>query len=202
MKYISKGMVIKDSTEDLLFVTHNGIDFQLTGEQAALWLNGRFGFAKTRDTILEEKALHQLARQSLVEIAEGDGPVFEYRVLTQCILAPAKTQSSCASRIFWNSAKSGRRKPKHPALMSRWPKHWRKSCRRLPAVHRVVKAPARQSLKWVQPASRPVLGNGHRRPLRRKRVSLRNVALLKRQIPRLILNPNDLQPICPRLKIR
>ena len=96
MKYISKGMVIKDSNEDLLFVTHNGIDFQLTGEQAALWLNGRFGFAKTRNTILEEKALHQLARQSLVGIAEGDGPVFEYRVLTQCILVPANPQRSCA----------------------------------------------------------------------------------------------------------
>lgn len=95
MKYISKGMVIKDSTEDLLFVTHNGIDFQLTGEQAALWLNGRFGFAKTRKTVLEEKALRQLVRQGLVEIAEGDGSVFEYRALTQCILVPAKSRSSC-----------------------------------------------------------------------------------------------------------
>lgn len=47
MKYISKGMVIRASTEDLLFVTRCGVDFQLTGEQAALWLNGRFGFAKT-----------------------------------------------------------------------------------------------------------------------------------------------------------
>lgn len=46
MKYISKGMVIRASTEDLLFVTRCGVDFQLTGEQAALWLNGRFGFAK------------------------------------------------------------------------------------------------------------------------------------------------------------
>ena len=95
MKYISLGMVIKDSTEDLLFVTHNGIDFQLTGEQAALWLNGRFGFAKTRKTVLEEKALHQLVRQGLVVIAEGDESIFEYRVLTQCILVPAKSRSSC-----------------------------------------------------------------------------------------------------------
>ena len=35
MKYISKGMVIRASTEDLLFVTRCGVDFQLTGEQAA-----------------------------------------------------------------------------------------------------------------------------------------------------------------------
>ena len=34
MKYISKGMVIKASTEELLFVTRHGADFQLTGLQA------------------------------------------------------------------------------------------------------------------------------------------------------------------------
>lgn len=78
MKYISKGMVIRASTEDLLFVTRCGVDFQLTGEQAALWLNGRFGFAKNRENVPEVKALQQLKRQGLVEITEGDEPVFEY----------------------------------------------------------------------------------------------------------------------------
>ena len=78
MKYISKGMVIRASTEDILFVTRCGVDFQLTGEQAALWLNGRFGFAKNRENVLEVKALQQLKRQGLVEITEGDEPVFEY----------------------------------------------------------------------------------------------------------------------------
>ena len=92
MKYISKGMVIRASTEDLLFVTRCGVDFQLTGEQAALWLNGRFGFAKNRENVLEVKALRQLKRQGLVEITEGDEPVFEYRALTQCVLTPAKPQ--------------------------------------------------------------------------------------------------------------
>ena len=92
MKYISKGMVIRASTEDLLFVTRCGVDFQLTGEQAALWLNGRFGFAKNRENVLEVKALQQLKRQGLVEITEGDEPVFEYRALTQCVLTPAKPQ--------------------------------------------------------------------------------------------------------------
>ena len=66
--------------------------FQLTGEQAALWLNGRFGFAKNRENVLEVKALRQLKRQGLVEITEGDEPVFEYRALTQCVLTPAKPQ--------------------------------------------------------------------------------------------------------------
>ncbi len=92
MKYISKGMVVRASTEDLLFVTRGGVDFQLTGEQAAIWLNGRFEFAKTRENALEEKALRQLARQGLVEIAEDDEPISEYRVLTQCVVVPAKPQ--------------------------------------------------------------------------------------------------------------
>ena len=92
MKYISKGMVIRASTEDLLFVTRCGVDFQLTGEQAALWLNGRFGFAKNRENVPEVKALQQLKRQGLVEITEGDESVFEYRALTQCVLTPAKPQ--------------------------------------------------------------------------------------------------------------
>lgn len=85
-------MVIRASTEDLLFVTRCGVDFQLTGEQAALWLNGRFGFAKNRENVPEVKALQQLKRQGLVEITEGDEPVFEYRALTQCVLTPAKSQ--------------------------------------------------------------------------------------------------------------
>ena len=63
MKYISKGMVIRASTEDLLFVTRCGADFQLTGEQAALWLNGRFGFAKNRENVLE--VTHQMIQAYL-----------------------------------------------------------------------------------------------------------------------------------------
>ena len=68
MKYISKGMVIRASTEDLLFVTRCGVDFQLTGEQAALWLNGRFGFAKNRENVLEVKALRQLVIQRKMDM--------------------------------------------------------------------------------------------------------------------------------------
>ena len=35
MKYISKGIVVNGSTEQILHVTRCGVDFQLTGEQAA-----------------------------------------------------------------------------------------------------------------------------------------------------------------------
>ena len=92
MKYISKGMVIKASTEELLFVTRHGTDFQLTDLQAELWLNGRYGFAESGGNILERKALQQLNRQGLVELVESDEPAAEYRALTQCVLVPAQPQ--------------------------------------------------------------------------------------------------------------
>ena len=104
MKYISKGMVIKASTEELLFVTRCGADFQLTGLQADLWLNGRYGFAESGCNILEEKALRQLKRQGLVELVETDDPAAEYRALTQCVLLPARPQWSTMSNpplICW-----------------------------------------------------------------------------------------------------
>lgn len=43
--YISKGMVARPSTEELLFVTRCGVEFRLTGIEADLWLDGRFSFA-------------------------------------------------------------------------------------------------------------------------------------------------------------
>lgn len=93
MKYISKGMVVKASTEDILYVTRCSVDFQLTGIQADLWLNGRFGFSELRaDNRLAITALNQLKRQELVELADPE-ETGEYRALTQCVLAPAKTKS-------------------------------------------------------------------------------------------------------------
>ena len=44
MKYISIGAVTKPSTEHIVYVSHCGYDYTLTGEQAALWLDGRYGF--------------------------------------------------------------------------------------------------------------------------------------------------------------
>ena len=96
-KYISKGMVIRESTEDLLYVTRCGHDFQLTKAQAALWLNARFGF----DTVNEEDpiarvAFQQLRRQELVELAENKTRVGEYRALTQCVVVPAQVRGFMA----------------------------------------------------------------------------------------------------------
>ena len=68
--YISKGTVISPSTEDLLFVVRGGVKFQLTGQEAALWLNGRFRFVdeKTED---EQRCLKKLKRMGLVETSQS-----------------------------------------------------------------------------------------------------------------------------------
>ena len=86
--YISKGTVISPSTEDLLFVVRGGVKFQLTGQEAAIWLNGRFQFVneKTED---ERRCLKKLKRMGLVETSQSQSETEKYRILTQCVLCPA-----------------------------------------------------------------------------------------------------------------
>ena len=50
MKYISKGIVAEGSTEHILKIRRGGYEFQLTGDRARLWLNGRFGVADADGT--------------------------------------------------------------------------------------------------------------------------------------------------------
>lgn len=88
MLYISKGIVQKDSTEQLLFVVRGGQRYQLTGPTAAVWLNGRFGFAKSRGSS-EEQALKYLKRLELVETEDTDDARNRYRILTRCVCCPA-----------------------------------------------------------------------------------------------------------------
>lgn len=90
MKYISKGMVEHGSTEHLLKVQRGGYTFQLTGNRAGLWINGRFGFTQSDDTNpWYRRELEHLRRVGLAEPAE-EGPAGEYRALTQCVFVPAK----------------------------------------------------------------------------------------------------------------
>ena len=56
MIYLSKGIVQKGSTEQLLFVLYGGQKFELTGNAAAAWLNGRFKFAEALGRRLSAKA--------------------------------------------------------------------------------------------------------------------------------------------------
>lgn len=90
MKYISKGLVQEGSTEFILHVRRGRFDFQLTGNELALWLDGRFGFAQVRaENPILRKAIRHLQRMGLVEEADG-GDAGEYRALTQCLPVPAK----------------------------------------------------------------------------------------------------------------
>lgn len=88
MRYISVGVVIRESTEHILWVTHGSQEFQLTGMQAALWLNGRFGFSQIKNNNIRAlKELQLLKRMELIVIAENES-YGEYRALTKCVICP------------------------------------------------------------------------------------------------------------------
>jgi len=88
MWYISKGLVVKGSTEQILNINRCGVDFKLTGPLADLWLAGRFCLAPSAD--YQCKNLHQLQRMGLAECSDEPGELGTYRMLTNCIIVPAK----------------------------------------------------------------------------------------------------------------
>lgn len=87
MIYLSKGIVKKNSTEHLLQVERCGQEYRLAGEEAALWLRGRFGFSEPKSEA-EKRSLIHLKRMGLAETEEGTD-TGKYRLLTQCICCPA-----------------------------------------------------------------------------------------------------------------
>lgn len=89
MKYLSKGMVLRPCTRVIVYVSHCGAEYALTGLQAKLWLEGRFKVAET-STPQQESDLVILSRMGLAEIAEDDFAAGLYRLLTKCVLVPAK----------------------------------------------------------------------------------------------------------------
>ena len=93
MKYISKGIAKKSSTECVLHVLRGRFDCLLTGQELILWLNGRLGFSETdtENPILWD-ALQRLRQMGLVETAE-DAEAGEYWALTRCLITPAEDES-------------------------------------------------------------------------------------------------------------
>lgn len=87
MIYLSKGVVQENSTEQLLHISRSGQSFQLTGIEAALWLNGRFEFAVAKGTE-RERALEHLNRMGLAEREQENTVISQYRILTRCICCP------------------------------------------------------------------------------------------------------------------
>lgn len=87
MKYISIGAVMTEGTEHILDVCRGNRSYHLTGELAAVWLNGRFRFATVKKAT-EEQTLTMLLRMGLA--VQADGSSFEeYLILTQCTLVPS-----------------------------------------------------------------------------------------------------------------
>ena len=97
MFYISKGAVYKPSDKNTVHITRCGKDYELTGEQAELWLDGRFKTAYTDDVRLQAK-LWELEKTGLLEMAEPDETA-QYRLLTGCVICPVK---SAVSTILLN----------------------------------------------------------------------------------------------------
>ncbi len=87
MIYLSKGLVCKGSTEELLSITHHGQHFTLPNQLAHIWLNGRYRMNNT-GSIQEDNSLCQLIRMGLAEAEEKDSAVSRYRILSRCILYP------------------------------------------------------------------------------------------------------------------
>lgn len=89
MLYLSKGIVIKGSTEHILHISRCGVEFALTGDKAALWLSGRFSYGETSD-IQQHTHIMQLCRMGLVEATDGVGLLSVFRLLANCVICPAK----------------------------------------------------------------------------------------------------------------
>lgn len=87
MLYISKGTVMPNSTEQLLFITHCGKVFTLTELEAAIWLDGSRDFSMTPYS----REVEHLRRMGLIETEDNDSPLFRYRILTRCICYPVES---------------------------------------------------------------------------------------------------------------
>ena len=100
MLYLSKGMVLKESSKQNLCVTIYGTDHILTGIGAELWLAGRL-HVNAASGEREERHLQKLQSLGLLEIAYDDGADAHYSLLTRCIICPAqeKTLRRKLSRI-------------------------------------------------------------------------------------------------------
>lgn len=87
MIYISKGIVGKGSTTELVQVIRGDRNMYLSGREADLWLKGRFSFSQTAE---EERTLHHLVRMGLAEMEPEESNDARYQILTRCICCPAK----------------------------------------------------------------------------------------------------------------
>lgn len=106
MIYLSKGIVQEGSTEQLLHVLHCGQKYELAGTEAAMWINGRYAFAKVRNS-KEQLAVNRLQSLGLVESEYENDSISKYRIASRCVFCPAATKRLAAVRdqdatiVYW-----------------------------------------------------------------------------------------------------
>lgn len=98
MIYLSKEIVQKGSTEQLLFVLYGGQKFELTGNAAAAWLNGRFKFAEALGR--NEPPVAYLQKLGLAETETDNDELSRYRITSRCIFCPADTTGPSVLRAM------------------------------------------------------------------------------------------------------
>ena len=98
MIYLSKGIVQKGSTEQLLFVLYGGQKVELTGNTAAAWLNGRFNFAEAFGR--NEAPVTYLQKLGRVETETDKYELSRYRIASRCIFCPSDTTGPSVLRAM------------------------------------------------------------------------------------------------------
>lgn len=88
MIYISKGIVCKGSTENMVMLRHGENQVTLHGRQAALWLDGRLGIATVSDK-LGQTYVRNLQRMGLMEFEVENSAESRYWLLTKCLFCPS-----------------------------------------------------------------------------------------------------------------
>lgn len=87
MEYISVGVVLQPSTEQIVNVSRSGQEFQLIGMEAKVWLDGRFGFANAADPMREHTLRHLESMGLILPVTDTEHG--RYWVLTRCVICPA-----------------------------------------------------------------------------------------------------------------
>jgi len=85
MTYLSKGLLVR-KTQNALIISHCGAEYELTGERAMIWKNGRQGPWETN----QEQFLQELSKAGLVEASSDTGNEVIFRILINCVICPVE----------------------------------------------------------------------------------------------------------------
>ena len=85
MTYLSKGLLVR-KTQNALIISHCGAEYELTGERAAIWENGRQWPQETN----QDQILQELFKKGLIEASPDTGNEAIFRILIKCAICPVK----------------------------------------------------------------------------------------------------------------